>query len=132
MTEPTRWLPQFSRFVLVGAVCTGIQYAILGLGVEWLGLSAVAASTIGFLLGAVANYLLNRRYTFNSAAPHVVSIGKFAAVVSTGLLLNALFMQLLHGYLHWGYVLAQLFATGGTLIWNFCAHRCWTFSRSKA
>jgi putative flippase GtrA len=125
-------LQQFMRFLLVGALCTGIQYLLLVMGVELLGLDAVLASTLGYLTSAAVNYLLNRRYTYASGAPHSALVWRFVTVLAIGSVLNALFMQLLHGYLHWSYVLAQLFATGGTLVWNFCAHRCWTFSRRKA
>ncbi len=118
------------RFALVGALCTGIQYLLLAIGVEWLGLGAVIASTLGYLVSAAANYLLNRRYTYASSAPHARLVWKFVVVLATGLTLNALFMQLLQGYLQWHYVLAQLVATAGNLLWNFCAHRYWTFSRS--
>jgi putative flippase GtrA len=130
----TRLVPfaaQFMRFLLVGALCTGIQYLLLVAGVEWLGLDAVLASTLGFLASAAVNYLLNRRYTYASDASHAVLVWRFVTVLATGSVLNALFMQVLHGYLQWQYLLAQLCATGGTLIWNFCAHRYWTFSRSK-
>jgi putative flippase GtrA len=125
------WWPQFCRFLLVGALCTAIQYLLLAAGVEWLGVDAVVASTLGYLVSAVVNYLLSRRYTFASAAPHAELVWKYALVLGAGLLLNALFMQLLHGYLQWHYVLAQLVATCVNLISNFIAHRVWTFSRSK-
>ncbi len=128
----TRWRAQFSRFLLVGILCTGIQYAMLAAGVEWLGLRAVVASTTGFLLSAVLNYLLNRRYTYGSRASHASLIWKFTLVMAAGLLLNGLFMQVLHGYLHWHYLLAQLLTTGITMFWNFLAHRFWTFARSTA
>jgi putative flippase GtrA len=123
---------QFMRFLLVGALCTVCQYVLLIMGVEWLGVDAVLASTLGYLASAAINYLLNRRYTYASGAPHAVLVWRFVAVLAAGSALNALFMLLLHGYLHWQYALAQLFATGGTLIWNFCAHRYWTFSGSKS
>jgi len=119
------------RFLLVGALCTGIQYLLLIMGVEWFGVDAVLASTLGYLASAAINYLLNRRYTYASGAPHTMLVWRFVTVLAIGSVLNALFMLLLHGYLHWQYALAQLFATGGTLIWNFCAHRYWTFSWSK-
>lgn len=124
------WLAQFMRFVQVGMLCTGIQYILLAIGVEGLGLGAVAASTLGFLASSAVNYVLNRRYTYASNASHAVLVCRFVAVLAIGLLLNGLVMQLLHGYLHWQYVVAQLVATGATLLWNFSAHRCWTFSRS--
>jgi len=123
---------QFGRFLQVGALCTAMQYLLLVTGVEWLGMNAVFASSVGYVVSAVANYLLNRRYTYASQAPHRALVWRFVAVMAVGSVLNALFMQLLHGYLHWQYVLAQLSATGAALVWNFCAHRYWTFSRSKA
>jgi putative flippase GtrA len=131
MTKRAPIAAQFLRFAQVGALCTGIHYALLTGGVEWLGLDAVLASTAGFVASAVVNYLLNRRYTYASTASHAVLVWRFVAVMGVGLMLNALLMRLLHGYLGWHYVLAQVFATAGTLSWNFLAHRQWTFSRSK-
>lgn len=131
MNNSARWWPQFLRFALVGTLCTAIQYLLLAVGVEWLGMNAVVASTLGYLVSAVVNYMLSRSYTFASAAPHSAVIWKYVLVLGAGLLLNALFMQLLHGYLEWHYGLAQLVATCVNLGSNFIAHRIWTFSRSK-
>jgi putative flippase GtrA len=122
-------MAQFTRFALVGGLCTGIQYVLLAAGVEWFGLGAVAASTTGYLASSVVNYLLNRRYTYGSTAPHSGLVLRFVIVLICGLALNALCMQLLHGYLHWHYAVAQLIAALGNMLWNFCAHRYWTFSR---
>ena len=131
MTYTTPVLAQLLRFLVVGVLCTAIQYLLLAVGVEWLGMGVLPASTVGYAGSAVSNYLLNRRYTYASGAPHAVLVWRFVTVLAVGLLLNALFMQLLHGYLHWYYLLAQLFTTAGVLLWNFSAHRYWTFSRSK-
>jgi putative flippase GtrA len=130
MTDPA-WFRQFMRFAQVGALCAVLHFFLLAIGVEWLGLGAVAASTLGYSLSAAANYMLNRRYTYANDAPHAVLVWRFVTVLAIGLILNSLLMQLLHGYLRWHYVLAQLMTTAGTLLWNFCAHRYWTFSRSE-
>jgi putative flippase GtrA len=132
LSNHNAWVAQFIRFALVGGLCTGIQYALLAAGVEWLQLDAVLASTLGYAASSVVSYLLNRRYTYTSDAPHAALVWKYVLVLGAGLLLNALFMQLLHGYLQWHYVVAQLVATCAGLIWNFSAHRFWTFSRSKS
>lgn len=130
MTGPVPLVRQLARFAVVGLLCTGVQYVLLVTGVEWLGMGAVVASTLGYLSSAIANYLLNRRYTYASHAPHAVLVARFVAVLGMGSVLNALLMQLLHGWLHWQYVVAQVFATAVILLWNFIAHRYWTFSRS--
>jgi putative flippase GtrA len=131
LSKAQGWRSQFFRFALVGALCTAIQYLLLATGVEWLGADPVAASTVGYVVSAVFNYLLSRSYTFSSAASHGSLVWKYVVVLGSGLLLNGLFMQLLHGYLQWHYVPAQLVATGVVLFTNFWGHRIWTFSRSN-
>lgn len=121
-------LPQFARFVAVGALCTLLQYLVLAAGVEWLGAAVVPASSAGFVLSACLNYLLNRRYTYASTLPHRRAAPRFVVVLATGLLINALFMLLLHGYLGLHYLPAQVLTTVVTMIWNYMAHRLWTFA----
>jgi putative flippase GtrA len=116
------------RFLLVGGICTALQYLVLVIGVEFARVDAVFASASGFLLSAVVNYLLNRRFTWASQAPHRVAARRFATVLVIGLVLNVLGMRLLHGYLHWHYVFAQVLTTVVTLLWNFTGHRRWTFA----
>lgn len=121
-------LPEFGRFVVVGIVCTVLQYLLLAAGVEWAGLAPVPASCAAFLASASVSYLANRRYTYASTAPHRRAGPRFLSVVAAGLLLNALFMQLLHGYLGLHYLPAQVLTTVVTMIWNYIAHRLWTFA----
>ena len=120
------------RFLLVGGFCTALQYLVLVAGVEFAHADAVYASTAGFLLSAAVNYLLNRRFTWASDAPHSVAVGRFITVLVIGVVLNMLGMRLLHGYLRWHYVLAQVLTTVVTLLWNFNGHRRWTFATPGA
>ena len=122
---------QFLRFLLVGGLCTALQYLVLVAGVELGGADPLLASGAGFVLSAALNYLLNRRFTWASQADHRVAITRFALVVASGLLLNLLGMRLLHGYLHWHYVPSQVLTTLVTLAWNFAWHRYWTFATSE-
>lgn len=124
-------LPRFSRYAQVSVVSAAIQYSTLAGGVA-LGIGAVAASCIGYGLGAFTGYVLNRGYTYASQVAHARAVPRFIAVIAVGLALNALFMHLLHGYLGWHYLLAQVLTTGVTMIWNFSAHLRWTFSAQPA
>jgi putative flippase GtrA len=120
------------RFLLVGGFCTLLQYLVLVAGVELLGVDAVVASTMGFLASASVNYLLNRRFTWASNVSHGLAVRRFIIVLAVGLALNVLGMRLLHGYLHWHYVLSQVLTTMVTLSWNFTGHRQWTFATTRA
>ncbi len=50
------------RFILVGAVATGIQYAVYLLMLLWL--QPLAANTVAYLLSFTFNYIASTRYTF--------------------------------------------------------------------
>ena len=67
------------RFLLVGGTATAMQYAVLVALVRWAGVGPTLASCIGFVLSAVLNYALNRRFTFRSQARHAQALPRFAA-----------------------------------------------------
>jgi putative flippase GtrA len=120
---------KFFRFLIVGGVATLIQYAVLVGTVERWNWNVVVASSLGYLLGAIANYLLNYYFTFRSDKRHRVAVMRFAAVAAAGFILNALLIELLAEKLHLPYVLSQVLATVGTLIWNYWANSKWSFGR---
>ena len=119
-------LSRFVRFAVVGGIATAIQYAILILLVRGFGMAPTPASSIGFVLSAVVNYLLNYRFTFQSNRPHAPAAAKFALLAGAGLLINAAIMHLMVAAgVH--YLLAQVCATAVVLFWNFIGNTLWTF-----
>lgn len=119
---------QFLRFAIIGGLATAIQYSILIALVESAVAGTVIASSIGFAVSAVANYMLNRRFTFRSTKAHVEAFPKFTIVALLGLTLNAFLIWLCNIVVGFHYLLAQVLATVGTLLWNFTMNRIWTFS----
>lgn len=118
---------QFMRFAGVGAIGTMAHYALLVLLVEAIAANEVAASTAGATLGALVNYALNRRYTFDSEKRHREALTKFLIVAALGLTLNAFFMFVLVELLSVHYLLAQVVSTTLILVWNFIGNKFWTF-----
>jgi putative flippase GtrA len=123
------WENKLLRFVIVGGIATLIQYFTLIGSVERWHWNAVLASSVGYLLGAIANYLLNYYFTFRSDNRHGVAATRFTIVAAAGLALNALLMEWLWEKLRLPYILAQILATVGTLIWNYWANSRWSFGR---
>jgi len=120
---------RFVRFLIVGGIATLIQYVTLIWSVERWHWNAVLASSLGYFLSTIANYLLNYYFTFRSDNRHRVAATRFAIVAAAGLTLNALLMEFLAQRLHFPYILAQILATIGTLIWNYWANSKWSFGR---
>lgn len=124
-------MDRIARFLLVGGAATAIHFGVLVLAVELAHVPATLASTAGFLVSAIANYLLNYRFTFRSNAAHGGAALRFACVALAGLVINAAMMGLLAQVAGWPYLLAQVLATGCVLAWNFCAHASWTFAQPR-
>lgn len=123
---------KFVRFLIVGGVATILQYsALIGMVERWHW-NAVVASSLGYFLSAIANYLLSYYFTFRGDNQHGVAITRFAAVAAAGLILNAALMELLAEKLHVPYVLSQILSTVATLIWNYWANSKWSFGRQPS
>lgn len=122
----SRHVARLVRFALVGALATGIQYAILVLLVRGFSVAPTPASCAGFVLSAIVNYHLNYRFTFRSRRPHGPAAARFGLLAGAGLLINA---GIMHGLVAAGahYLLAQAGATAVVLLWNFAGNSLWTF-----
>lgn len=124
-------IKRFIGFAGTGAIATGIQYLILIVLHELLGLAAVSSSSVGYGIAAIANYLMKYHWVFGSDERHHVAGPKYAIVSLTGLTLNTLLMYLGVGLLDIHYLLAQVISTLLVLIWNFSVNSIWTFRTIK-
>lgn len=113
---------QIATFAVVGAIATAIHYGVLIVLVEFGHTKPVTATTIGYCVGIVASFTLNRRFTFQSTQPVALSFAKFAALYGIGMALNASIVAALTS-LGVYYLLAQLAATALVLVWNFLGAR---------
>lgn len=110
------------RFAIVGVIATTVHYAILIGLVEALNATPLVATTLGYCVGIVVSFALNRRYTFaaqNNVASRFV---KFVVLYASGAVLNGAVMSAL---MQAGafYLVAQIGATALVLIWNFAGAR---------
>ena len=65
--------PQFLRYAIAGAAGTAVHYLVLIALVQGASVAAVPASTAGAVAGALVNYRLNHRYTFESDRSHATA-----------------------------------------------------------
>ena len=115
------------KFLSVGVIATAIQYALLILQVEIFSFSSVIASCVAYSLSSVINYLLHYYFTFGSTAKHLQSSTKFVLVALIGLLVNTFLMYALIKVVGIHYLFAQIISTLIVLVWNYLAHKHWTY-----
>jgi putative flippase GtrA len=118
---------RFLRYSLVGAVGTAAQYVLLVVLVQAAAVDPVLASTAGAVAGAIVNYALNHRYTFESRRRHHESLPRFMAIAAAGMAVNAALLAALVNGLGVHYLAAQVVATLAVLGITYLANRAWTF-----
>ena len=120
---------QLLSFLVVGgsgAVCF-IALSNLAIGLHsgvanWI----TSALCYAALIGPV--YLMHRRFSFRSEAPHGHALPRYVAVQLSALALASLFSFILFGFFGLPTLLASLLVTGLTSGVNFMILRLWAFA----
>ena len=124
---------RFGLFLIAGGVSTVGHFLTLWVLREYVRLDLIVATTVGYLVGAVINYVMNRRLAFTDAQTGWEAVPRFSLVVVSGLVLNAMLMALMDYFAPMvSYLLRQCVATGMVLLSNFFLHKRWTFGVKNA
>ena len=119
-------MQHFFRYSAVGAFATAAHYLVLVLCVEALHVPAYLASGIGAVVGAQLAYAGNRWFTFAHEGAITASWPRFQITAILGALLGMAVVALgVRLGVH--YLLAQVVATGLSLVLTFAINRAWTF-----
>jgi len=137
-------IAQFSKFIIVGLVNTGLDFGVLNLlilltGIE-TGVGIAVLNSIAFSVAVVNSYFMNKYWTFGvkGEAVKTVEASKFLMVSLIGLAINSgivygvtnfvipPFAQI--GPVSW-VNLSKMVATGVSLIWNFIGYKFIVFKR---
>jgi putative flippase GtrA len=120
-------LVQFVKFGIVGVSNTLLTFAVYTVLLKGFGVWYLAASAIGFVVGAVNGFLWNRRWTFRGHVGDALTPVRWGIVQGCGLGLN---LGLLYLFVHdagLDKLLGQAFATAIVTVLTFLANRAWTF-----
>ena len=116
---------QFVKFGTVGVSNTLLTFLVYTLLLKVFGVWYLAASAIGFLVGAINGFLLNRRWTFKEHVGDALTPVRWGVVQGCGLGLNEALLYLLVDGDHAVYDLDR--ATAVVTVLTFLANRAWTF-----
>jgi putative flippase GtrA len=120
-------LVQFVKFGIVGVSNTLLAFAIYTVLLKVFGVWYLAASAIGFVVGAVNGFLLNRRWTFAGHVGDSLTPVRWGIVQGSGLALNLGLLYLFVDGAGIEKLLGQAFATGIVTVITFLVNRAWTF-----
>ena len=126
---------KFLKFGVVGASGMLVHAGVLALCKEVLGINPFVSNTLGFIVAATTNYILNRVWTFRSQEQQVgFEYMKFIAVSTIGLGINNGTLWLLTHWLptwaaDWRFYILWVAAVGVTTLWNFFGNMIFTFKQ---
>jgi putative flippase GtrA len=118
---------QFVKFGLVGVSNTLLTFAVYTLLLKAFGVWYLAASAIGFVVGAINGFLLNRRWTFSGHVGDSLTPVRWGVVQCGGLALNEAVLYVLVHHASLDKLLAQACATVAVTLSTFFINRAWTF-----
>lgn len=121
-------LIQFVKFLVVGCINTGLHYAVFYTLYTYLGVYYLLASTIGYSVGLVNSYVLNRTWTFRSQMENQKA--QFARFIGVNFMSLAVNLGALKLFVAAGGLppeLSQVLAIAFSLMANFIGNKFWTF-----
>ncbi len=137
---------RFLRFTFVGVIGAIIDFGIMNLLTQKLGMSLVWAGTISFISAIISNFIWNRYWTYpeSRSRPIMQQLSMFFAVNIAGMFIRLPILHfgeppmknLINGLI-WqlpldAELLAKNFtlalAVGIVMLWNFFVNRYWTYN----
>jgi putative flippase GtrA len=131
-----RELSRFVKFGIVGTIGAVIDYTILILLHERVGLALWTANTVSFSVAVLSNFTWNRLWTFPESRQRPIrrQLPQFALVNLIGLGINEAVLLSLEKFVTTpllgprpGYIVAKAVAILIVLFWNFGINRIWTY-----
>ena len=128
MTINNLFFLKFIKFCVVGFSGMILDFGTTLILKEKFRINKYISNSIGFILAATTNYMLNRYWTFHSLNKQVATeYLSFMLIAIAGLGINNLVIFLLHDKLKLNFYFAKVFAVGVVTIWNFGMNYLFTF-----
>ena len=117
------------KFCIVGFSGLILDFVTTWILKEKIKINKYLSNSIGFLIAATSNYIINRVWTFNSLNSNLIEeYSIFIFISSIGLLINNTILFITHDKLYFKFYTAKVIAIIVTTIWNFTGNYFYTFS----
>ncbi len=133
MLEQTGWLElpavrQFVKYGLVGASNTIVNFLVFSVGVT-IGINDLLALVLGYTVGSLNSYVLNRHWTFRARdVAHTTAGSRFALVTGCAIAANLGLLYVFVHHLGIPDIPAQAILTLPVLAVTFPVNRWWSFA----
>lgn len=125
----SKLVQQIIKFGAVGFLCFFIEYALLILLRELLGLPVILANTAAFTISAIVNYILSIIFVFDTdkKANKGTQFAVFFVLAVIGCIINNSVLKLgtmvLDPFWNRSYIIVKPFAAGVVMVYNFITRK---------
>lgn len=129
------FLKQFIKFGIVGASAALINFIILYLFTQKIGIWYVYSSILGYIVSAIFNFSTNKLWTFRNKERGTAALSqafKFSFVSGCGLFINTVIIYFFTDIYGLDYRFSWVIATAVVAVWNFSMSRLWTFKHKES
>ena len=122
---------QFLKFSLIGFLNTSLHYGIFFILLRFQGIHYLVASTIGYCVGMINSFILNKKWTFRTTEVRKdIEFVKFVLVNLAALLVNIGSLKYFVCIVDIRPEFGQIFGISLSMTTNFLGNKFWTFSHS--
>lgn len=118
-------LKQGIKYIFVGGLCTLLDFTLLFVGAELLGLNYLEVSVFSFLCGVVLNYILCTYWIFRVRVVNQIAVEflLYVLISLVGLGINTFVIWAGTEYLGLYFMVSKLLSAAITYFWNFFARK---------
>ncbi len=121
---------QLIRYTIVGGLAFAIDFGLLFILTEYIGLFYVLSATLSFIAGLLVNYFISTSWIFKSVIKNKqIEFTLFALIGVIGLGLNDLLIWIFTEKFHLHYMFSKLVTAVLVYLWNFFGRKYFLFNK---
>lgn len=131
INDTTNWLIQLFRYIFVGGFAFTVDYSLLFLLTEFVGIYYILSATISFIVGLVINYIISTQWIFKKSklSNRFVEFFIYGVIGVIGLVLNDLLIFLFTDIMGYHYLISKIIAAALVMGWNFIGRKTILFKK---
>lgn len=116
-------LGQIARYLITGFCSAAIEFSLLFVSKDFIGLSVILSNSIALTIVFWFNFFMNRIWSFKSRANLKKQLVMYLTLFAFNLGASDLIMYVLTDKLSLQYLIAKVFATAAVVTWNFILYK---------